>query len=690
MNFEKLIWKQADPELQAPSFRREFTVTDPEKAVIDICGLGFFELYINGKKVSDDLFVPAWSNYEPRLNRRIIYPINDEMCYRTYYLEYDVTSYLNTGKNCIYVILGNGWYNQHERNCEGDFWYGTPKLAFTMDITEKDGNIITLHSGESLKWADSDITRTNIYFGEDRDLRVNAESPKYAGFDDSGWNEAEIAKTPETVFYKQNFPADKVIRTITPKLIADCDGRKVYDLGENITGYAYVTCTGASGEKVTVTHSEEINEDGTLNYDSAGGNGQIQTDTFICSGTERTVNAKFTWHAFRYAEVTGPAHIDTVAVVHTDIPVTATFESSSEELNWLFDAYVRTQLDNYHCCIPSDCPHRERLGYTGDGQLTCDTAMYVFDCRALYEKWMRDIADCQDVNNGHVQHTAPFYGGGGGPGGWGGAIYVVPMTMYRHFGDKGILEKYLPNIRKWIDYMWSRSENGIVMREEEGGWCLGDWCTPEFPPSVPNEFINTYYYIKGMRACVEAFRILEKEPDEELLSRLEITEKTFVERFLDKKTGSFCNGHNAADAFAIDLGLHTEQTVKNLIAKYEELGTFDTGIFGTDVLIDVLFKLNRGDIALKLFTNLTETSFEFMRKAGATTIWEDWDGRGSHNHPMFGAVIRSFFTHILGIRQKEGSAGFKEYEVKPVKIPGLSAKGSITTVNGVITSTVEN
>lgn len=689
MNFSKLIWKQADTSLQAPCFRKEFTVTKTEKAVINICGLGFFELYLNGKKVSDDLFVPAWSNYEPRPDRRAIYPIKDEMSYRTYYLEYDVTEYLVDGVNCLYVLLGNGWYNQHERNVEGDFWYGTPKLAFELTATKKDGSTFTLHSGESMKCSGSDIVRTNIYYGEDRDLRIDAESPKFAGFDDSKWNDAEIAKTPATLFYKQDFPADKIIRTVTPKLIVDEENRKVYDVGENITGFCFVTCTGKKNEAVTVTHSEEINGDGTLSYISAGGDEQIQTDTFICSGEEKTVTPKFTWHGFRFAEVTGPAFVSLAAVVHTDVPVRASFKSSSKELNWLFDAYVRTQLDNYHCCVPSDCPHRERLGYTGDGQLTAEAAMLVFDSRKLYEKWMEDIADCQDKNNGHVQHTAPFYGGGGGPGGWGGAIYVVPMTLYRHYGDKTILEKYLPNIRKWIDYMWSRSENGIVMREEEGGWCLGDWCTPEFPPHIHTEFVNTYYFIKGMRATVEACGILNIKPDGELLSHLETAEESFVERFLNKETGSFCNGYNGADAFAIDLGLHTEKTVENLVKKYGENPTFDTGIFGTDILIDVLFKLDKGDIAFAMLTDMTETSFEKMRRNGATTLWEDWHGSGSHNHPMFGAVIRSFFTHVLGIRQKEGSAGFTDYVIKPVKIEGLSAEGSLVTENGVIHCKVE-
>ena len=688
MTFEQAEWRQALPELEAPAFRRDFYVSCPMKAVIDICGLGFFELYINGEKVTDDRFVPGWTNYEPRLNRRMIYPIHDSMSCRTYYMEYDLSAYVKPGGNCIYILLGNGWYNQHERNAEGDFAYGIPKLAFVMSITEKNGKVTTFHSGDSLKCSGSGITHTNIYFGEDRDLRVDMMSPKFAGFDDSEWMEASRVPAPETVFYEQDFPPDRVIRSISPALVLDDGTRKVYDLKENITGYAVVNCDGRSGEEVTVTYSEEITDDGRLDYESAGGKEQIQTDRYICGNTAECAHPVFVWHGFRYMEITGPGSCVRADVLHTDVKVTADFHSSSPELNWLFETYVRTQLGNYHGCVPSDCPHRERLGYTGDGQLTADTAMYIFDCRKLYEKWMRDIADCQDIAGGHVQHTAPFYGGGGGPGGWGGAVFVVPMTMYRHYGDKKILETYLPNILKWLDYMESRCENGLVVREEKGGWCLGEWCAPEFPPKIPNEFINTYFYIKGMKTALEICDILKVPRNPELEKRLEITENAFVSAFFDDGTGSFCGGVNGADAFGVDLGLGLPRTLKNLAQKYGATGTLDTGIFGTDVVIDVLFRFGYGETAFKLLTNLTDSSFARMKQAGATTLWETWDGKRSHNHPMFGAAVKTLFTYILGIRQEEGSAGFKKYVIKPVKIPGLYAEGHITVGGEVIHSCV--
>ena len=188
--------------------------------------------------------------------------------------------------------------------------------------------------------------------------------------------------------------------------------------------------------------------------------------------------------------------------MHQKIPVVAQWKSSDERLNWLFETYVRTQLNNFHCGVPSDCPHRERLGYTGDGWLTAQCAMLLLDVRDFYKKWIRDIFDCQDPVTGHVRHTAPFYGGGGGPGGWGGAIVWMPYFYYAAYRDEGFLREAFPHIRKYLACMESFCQNGLVVKEIEGGWCLGDWCTPE-AVRLPEAFVNTFFYIRLMMLADE-------------------------------------------------------------------------------------------------------------------------------------------------------------------------------------------
>lgn len=458
MSFENSKWI-GYREFYAPLFKKIFNISNIENAKLTICGLGFFEAKINGKRVSEDLLVPVWSDYEPRLNRRILYPINDTFTHRIYYMEYDVTELLTEGENELTILLGNGWYNQRCRTAEGDLWYDDLKLCFDLYVN----NDIHIVSDETVLVSESKIVFNNVYLGEKQDFRIKEKFDKTAS----------LINAPQGLLEKQTCPADRVHRTIKPVKIASINGKDIYDCGENITGWVvFLKCKSG---KTTVRYAEEINEDTNLNFTSCGGEGQIQTDEYISDGNKHICRPKFTWHGFRYFEIEGEYEDLMVEVVYSDVDITAHFNCSNEILNKLFQNYIRSQVTNMHCGVPSDCPHRERLGYTGDGQLTCDAAMHMLDCREFYKKWIRDIADCQDINSGHIQHSAPFYGGGGGPGGWGCAIVTVPYFYYKNYFDKELLKEYYPNMKKWCGYMDSRLENGLVVREEQDGWCLGDW-----------------------------------------------------------------------------------------------------------------------------------------------------------------------------------------------------------------------
>ena len=231
--------------------------------------------------------------------------------------------------------------------------------------------------------------------------------------------------------------------------------------------------------------------------------------------------------------------------------------------------------------------------------------MTCFDAESMYRKWIRDIADCQDIFNGHVQHTAPFYGGGGGPGGWGGAMVIVPYAFYKHYGDKALLEKYYPNMLNYLDYMENHSEKGLVVREELAGWCLGDWCSPKDKNLIPEPFVNTYFYLKTIKMTIEIADIIGK-PNKELKARYEKVKKAFVDKYYDKKTCTFYKSTEACDAYGFDLGLGNEKTLKAIVDKYEKLGEFDTGIFGTDILIRTLCENGHKDLAFKLLTSEKE------------------------------------------------------------------------------------
>ena len=484
-------------------------------------------------------------------------------------------------------------------------------------------------------------------------MRKELEGWQYPGADLSGWKPAQPVHAPETLLEEQTCPPDRVIRKLYPILIGEYDGRKIYDCRENIAGRVVLSCLGKKGECITVRHAEELAADGTLDFESAGGSDQLQQDHYICDGRIQTLHPLFCWHGFRYFETEGPCEVLCAEVIHTDVAVTSSFSCSDPVLNWLYEAYIRTQLDNYHGCVPSDCPHRERLGYTGDGQLTAETAMLLLDAKELYRKWYQDILDSQGAETGHIPHTAPFLGGGGGPGGWGCAVYQVPLAWAKIYGDDSLLVQGYDAILRWFDYMDAHSEKGLVVREEEGGWCLGDWCFPasEEKEQLPEAFINTFYYLHGLQEMMQISEKMNNKLSIRFAEREKNVKNAFLDAYFDPETGDFCEGRAAGNAYGLALGLGDKRTKKHLVEKYEALGRFDTGIFGTSMLLEQLFSIGAGDLAVRLLTNDSEAaSFAHMKRNGATTLWERWDGRESHNHPMFGACVRLLFTQILGIR----------------------------------------
>lgn len=621
---------------------------------------------------------PVNSQYCKRDLTAFEYPILDELSYRTYAVRYDISKFVVDGKNDIRVILGCGWFAQQKRSAEGFAKYGDIKLCYKIDTENKSGKKYTFVSDENLEWKQSRIIENNIYFGEVHDMSLADELTANSGFQN-------VIKAPahETQFFIQDCPADRAERAIKPAKLFDLGEVSIYDMGENISGYPVVAAT-VDGANITVRCSEEINPDGTLNFDSCD-RGQIQKDEYRNAKKGEECMPWFTWHGFRYFELTNNAEPVRCEVIHSDCAVTSSFESGSEMLNWLYDAYIRTQLSNMHSGVPSDCPHIERLGYTGDGQLCCEAAMMLLDSQKFYKKWLEDISDCQSIGNGHVQHTAPFMGGGGGPAGWGGAIAVVPYEMYKIYGDKETFRRYLPKILRYFDYLDSRSSGGLVCREEEGGWCLGDWCPPE-QITICEPFVNTALYVKQMMMTKEASEAIgESETAAMLEKRIEEKKQAILNAYYSPQTGSFIGDAQGANSFAVDIGLGGERAFNNTKKKYDAADAFDTGIFGTDILTRVLFERGCVGTAFHLLTSTGKGSFYNMKKQGATTIWENWDGERSHSHPMFGAVTRYLFSFILGITQEKNSAGYEKIVIAP-QIPDRlnRASGHITTVRGEI------
>lgn len=650
---EHAKWIAATEAEQAPCIEKKFSVGKVRSAILDITGLGYFYAEINGRAVTQDLFNPVFSDYRERPLNNLLYPIADKMTHRVYFCRYDVADMLGDGENVLSVRLGNGWYRQTKRTAEGHLEFGNKLIArFSLRYVDEQGNAHEILSDGTEMWRQTEVTDNNLFYGETQDLRILGKTPKYCN--------VTVEDNFETTFILQTCPAERVIRTIVPRFVGQNGNKRVYDVGETVSGWVRLRTCGNSGDIVTVNHSECITRDGRLDVNSVGGDivndsgeRQLQLVRYILDGRERILHPKFCKQAFRYFEVDGNAEVVGVDVVHTDLSRRATFNCSNGVLNWLYTAYERTQLINMHDGIPSDCPHRERLGYTGDGQVAASAAMTLFSCEAFYRKWIQDICDCQNIDNGHVQHTAPFYGGGGGPVGWGGAVVQVPYAFYMHYGDKSLVKEVLPHITKWIDYITTRTDNGLVCREENGGWCLGDWATSDVV--IPQEFVNTTLFVCMLgKAAFLAEQVGQVDLSHRLSELRKQYQKSVTDAFFDDKTGSFVGGVQGADAFALAAELGDERTTANLVHKYTADCRFDTGFIGTYVLVEQLIAHDKIDLAFDLLSSTKKGSFGYLKRLGENTIWEYLDTKWcSHSHPMFGAVAE-FLPKVL--------LGFPEYE----------------------------
>ncbi len=643
----------------------KITFNKNEKATITIGCMGTFRLYVNGKKVSDDLFQPLNTDFEKRFNMEYGgYPFNEDFRHRLYCPVYDITEYISEGENEILFMLGSGFYEEYD--------YGTAKICWRIDITDENNNTRTVFSDGSEKMRESFVKEASIIRGETHDYTSITE-----------WTNVEIQETPDTNLFIQDCPADKVTRVIKPKYL----GNNIYDAGEVFAGYPVLRSKNAS--EIKVRYSELLDKNGNLDEEHIYG----QHTNYITDGEEKLLFPQFTWLCFRYFEIIGDAEVVECHVTHSDVNVNSSFECSNDTLNWLYKAYIRTQLANMHAGIPSDCPHTERRGYTGDGQLTCAAAMMQLDAQKFYRKWIGDICDCQDEKTGHIQYTAPFVQSGGGPGGWGCAIVVVPYMYYKAYGEKEIFTDTFPRMYKWFSYLENHSENDLVTSDLPGVWCLGDWCVPEqnrlnklSANAIPEPYVNTYFYIKSMEYFLEISEIIGIDTyTEDIKKRIQSKKKAIMNAYFSSETGDFAKNEQGANAFAVDLGLGDERTFGNMIKKYSDRKMYDTGIFGTDIATRVLFEKGRADLACMLLTSEEEISYYNQIKNGATTILEYWNGVRSQCHPMFGAVTRYLFEYILGIRQAKDSVAYESVIISPECMKEIPfAKGKITTIKGEI------
>ncbi|MBR6764881.1 MAG: family 78 glycoside hydrolase catalytic domain [Clostridia bacterium] len=670
--FGNALWvgkKERRPE-DFTVLKGQFNIGDFKRVTLNALGLGFFKCYINGKCVNPDTFLPLSSDFEATCD-----PAGEVLSgHRTYVPEFDITSLVKKGENTITIHFGGGWYTCGVR------LFGLPKAIYRITLEDVNGEKSYFVSDENCFVADGFVF--DYYFPQrechDLNLKENTDS----------WERASATEELDTEYCTTDCPTDKLISLLHARAIESSKNGIIYDCGANITGYPVLKINAEKGEKVTVRFSE------TLDFTHSHG----QVYSVISDGTGCVAQPEFTWFCFRYFEVVGDAMPQGVKKIHADIERASEFDSDNETLNWTYNTFIHTMLSNMHTGHPSDCPHLERRGYTGDGQLTCHAALSVLDAKAFYEKWLQDIKDCQDKISGHIQYTAPYIRSGGGPGGWGCAIVEVPYQLYKHFGDERVLTEHYDAMRRYIDYLEAHTEFGLVTSDKEGEWCLGDWCGPIvlYPDKdisshnqqmiIPAAYVNTYFMVKSLETMRKIALIIGKkehigEYDEKIAYRKNAIRAAYYNAF----DGNFVMNAQGSNAYAIDIGLGDSTTYKNMVNYYRRLGHFDTGIFATDILIRTLFEQGDGELAVDILTNNGDQGYEHWRRNGATTFHEYWDSTRSrsHCHPMFGAPVAYFFEYLLGIKQTEASKGYSEIIIRPQAVSKFNRmSGSMNTPFG--------
>lgn len=695
--FKTAKWVGA-PERTLETFsilRGSFQVNDIKKASLNILGLGFFKCYINGKCINPDTFLPLSSEFESNNT-----PKNEVFTgYRVYVPNFDITPYVKKGNNTIAVHFGGGWYSLY-------YACRLPKAIYC--ITVDDGSKTNYFvSDENCKICKSSVCEYDFVSTECHNLEEFTQCIQ-EDFDDSNCENAVLTEELNSEYCETDCPWDTLIQRLPFKKLGQGKHGALYDCEKNTTGYPVLKLKAKKGERVTVYFSENLLADGSMDPWRM----HNQHFSVISDGEERIVQPEFTWFGFRCFEVEGNAEVECVKEIHSDVKVTSSFDCDNETLNWIYKTFTHTMLTNLHTGHPSDCPHLERRGYTGDGQNTCHAVFSTLGAKEFYKKWMRDIADGQDTISGHINYTAPFIPCGGGPGGWGCAIVEVPYQYYRHYGDKAVLEMYYENMRKYISYLDAHSEFGLVTSDREGSWCLGDWCGPNilYPDKyitfstqqvfLPAPYVNTYFKVKSLKRLCEIAKAIGKEEDiAEYEKKISEGSNAIRAAYFNTFDGNYIMNVQGANAYAVDLGIeckrtsdHRITTYENMVDYYKKVGSLDTGIFATDVLIRTLFEHGDGELAVELLTNDGDHGFEHWRKNGATTFHEYWDSRHcrSYNHPMFGAVTAYLFEYLLGIQQPKGAGGYSSVFIRPQAISKFERmSGSMETPNGIISVSYE-
>ena len=669
--------------IEGDMLRKEVTLDGKVvRARAYVTALGYYELRINGEKVGRNVLDPAWTTYPKRV----------------LYTTYDVTRRLRSGKNAFGAMLGGGWATLGARFFDPEVgpYYKAPALLLQVNIELEGGKTVSVASDGSWKASKGPIVSDSVYDGEVYDGRREIPGWDQPEFDDSQWSTAQTAEGSQGVLSAQMMPTIRVIDSMVPVSLSNPKpGVYVFDMGQNMSGWVQLRVEGPAGTQVTLRFAELVYSDGMIDRQNLGAAKARDIYTLKGEGRE-TYEPHFTYHGFRYVEVTGypgAPNLDSLRgrVVHTAVGTVGSFVASKQILNDIQRLIHWSQLTNLFS-IPTDCDQRnERQGWMGDAQATAQEAMMNFDMAAFYTNFIRDIRDAQ-FPDGSVPDTVPRkYGGVPGDLGWQTAYPLLCWYMWEQYGDRRILEENYDGLKKYVAFLRSHAQDNIYRLHWEGDWVE--------LAHTPGDYIADVWYYYDVSLFSRMAQILGKSAEAASYGQVAAQIKDALNRtFFDAKSGNFANGTQTANAMALFLDLvpkeHRNAVERNLTDDivYAHNTHVTTGFIGVKFLMPLLTSMGRSDLAYELATQTTYPSWGYMVKRGATTLWELWQEKtgpamNSQDHIMFGSVGAWFYNALGGINLSPESVGYQHIRIAPQVVEDLTwASASVDTIRGTVSS----
>ncbi len=650
--------------------------SDIKSAKVFITGLGYYELYLNGKRVGDHVLSPAKTNYAK------------EVLYDTY----DVTSQLKKGENVFGIHLGNGWFNPYKKWWQEYRmqWFGAKRAILQLQITYKNGKTAVITTDKNWKYKYGPVLYNCIYDGEFYDATQESEDWSDINDKDSGWNNVHIIKSPIGKLRSQSMQSIRVTQIIDPvKVLKPKPGVLVYDMGQNFAGWVKITAKGKRGTKLHLQFAEDIKEDGSIDV-SSNEHAKAEATYVLKGGDFETYEPRFTFYGFKYVEITSDSELPEIkkvqgCVVHSANELTGNFECGNKTINKIHKATVWSQKSNM-IGFPLDCPQRdERLGWFGDAQVTAEEAMFNFDMPLFYRNWITGIRKNQDSVSGDIPIISPrpYIKDEGVE--WSSTYINLIWKYYIYYGDKRILQENYGAMKKYMAFLDAEAKDHILKQGWIGDWgsLVKGWKEGE-PESVP-----TAYYFWNSKILSKIANVLDKKNDVKYFSlKAETIKEAYNKKYFNKEKMEYNKGSQMANAFPLYLGIVPDQykseVLKNLVDDilHKNNGHLTTGVLGSKYMIDALCQEGRADVAYLLATQTGYPSWSDMVEK-YTTMSEFWTLKQSHNHVMTGSIDAFFYKTLAGINPDEKYPGCERMTIKPYIPESLPfVKASVETIKG--------